>query len=67
MMLPSSAQDFTGVTLVREESASDFSDVTLAFEESALEFLDVTLAQEDASLGVHRPDRRHEFLFIVSY
>ena len=66
-MLPSSAQDFIGVTLAREESASDFSDVTLAFEESASEFVDVPLAWEDDRLGVLDPDRSHKFLLIVSY
>ena len=45
-------------------SALDFTDVTLAFEESAFELLDVTLAREDDRPGVHRPDRRREFYFI---
>ena len=49
-------------------SAQDFSDVTLAYEESAFEFIDVTLAREDDRLGVlPDPDRRCEFPFIVSY
>ena len=46
-MLPSSAQDLSGVTLAGEESAFDFTDVPLAFDESAFKLLDVTLAQED--------------------
>ena len=66
-MLPSSAQDFTGVTLAREESAQDFLDVPLAYEESASEFINVTLAREDDRPGVHRPDRSRKFLLSVSY
>ena len=62
-----SAQDFSDVTLVFEESAQEFFDVPLAYEKSPLEFFDVTLAWEDDRFGVHHPNRRCKFSFIVSY
>ena len=52
VMLPSSAQDFSDVTLAYKESAQESFDVTLAYEESAYEFFDVTLAREDNRPGV---------------
>ena len=46
-------------------SAQDFSDVTLAYEESSFEYFGVTLARENARLGelLLDPDRRCEFHF----
>ena len=63
--LPSSAQDYTGVTLARQESAKDFFAVTLALEESNSELLDVTLAWEDDHLGV--PDQTEDASFLIRF
>ena len=58
---------FTQYSETLPSSAQDFSDVTLAYEESAFEFLDVTLAREDDRLGVllPDPDRRCEFILFI--